>query len=227
MRLGWIRRVAAATALTLCLGLAAGDGAALGLSVPVVDSALGAGPTSPAGSSLPSTSNLPVDPAPLLSSVTSTPVQPVGPTGPSGPAGVTTSPSAPAATQASASTAGTGRVQSRGTVRNLVNGDRSSTPPRSVSPTGDSGRRPARRARTRSAAHRGSTSKGPNFGPFSTSQFDHLGRVLGSSPPQSNFFGGFASSRTGSANWAPPLLTLMLLIGLGGFARVAVTARRS
>jgi hypothetical protein len=230
MRLGWIRRGAAATALTLGLGLVVGDGAALGVALPTVDSALGSGSTLSGTTDLPSTSGLPIDPTPLVSSVPVAPVQSTGPTGPSGPQGATASQVANptgsvGTTQASASTVRKGKVQGRGgTARNVVNGDRSS--PAGVSSAAGSLVGRVKRAGRNRSSRRNPTSKSNAFQFFHPSQFDHLGRVIGSGPTPSRFLGGFASSRTGNANWAPPLLTVMLLIGIGGFLRVALPPPR-
>jgi hypothetical protein len=230
MHLGWwFRRIAAATAVVLSLGLAAGDGAALGVELPSVDPALGAETTLPGVSDLPSTSVLPIDPAQPIgptvpaTPITSTPPAPAGPSGPSGsvsPSGSTTSAQAAASRR-------NGNLQSIGRGRNVVNGDRSPTPGASgadaqrVRSSAAGGRRDSPRSR----GQRLSPSS-PGFQIFHPSPLENLGRVLAphASPPR--FLGGFSASATGGAGWAPPLLTIMLLIGLGGFLRVAMSTSR-
>jgi hypothetical protein len=230
MHLGWwIRRTAAATALTLGLGLVVLNGAAFGLALPTVDPALGSETTLPSTSDLPSTSSLPVNPQQLIGpTVPETPVTsaPTGPTGPSGPAGASASGSG-SSTQAQASSARLrqGKVSSTGRLRNVINGDSGSTSTASGAPA-QRGRRATASSRQAKSHRRGLSSTGPGFQLFHPSQLDHLGRILGQQAAPTRLLGRFSASATGRADWAPPLLTIMLLIGLGGFLRVAMPAPR-
>jgi hypothetical protein len=233
MHLGWwFRRIAAATVLTLCVGLVALNGSALGLELPTVDPALGSGTSLPGTSTLPSTSGLAIDPQQLIAPtvpVTSVTPAPAGPTGPSGPAGATAGSTAGSSTGAVAtlSRLHKGNLASSGRLRNLISGDNASSPNASGNAAGA---RRVRRAST-SGRHAGSRSRGRSssnsgFQLFHPSQLDHLGRIIGQQTSPAGFVGRFSPSATGRADWAPPLLTVMLLIGLGGFLRVALPAPR-
>lgn len=229
MHLGWwFRCIVRATVLTLGLGLIAGGGTASGLVLPTADPALASQTALPGSSGLPSTSALPVDPQKLIGSTAPVPVstQP-GPTGPSGPAGAAASPTT-ADPQATLSRAHKDSLQSLGRgVRNFnpgagASGSHGSDP-------GIRGTRHVAGSRGRKdRLHRGHGSSGAHLSLFHPSRFDHLGPIL-PLPDQASrggLLGGFASSATGRADWAPPLLTIMLLIGLGGFLRVATSRRR-
>jgi hypothetical protein len=221
------RRVAAAMVLTLGLGLFAGDGAALGLELPSVDPALGE-TTSPVTSALPSTRSLPVDPQAIAPAVTPNAVSSItpAPAGPSGPSGPSVTPSN-SYTGAGASISRLRRrnLGSIGRARNLVNGDRSSVADASGSKASVL-RRARASGRHRTARQHRAAPKANPFQAFQPSQFQRLGRIIGRHGTSTPFLGGFSASATGTANWAPPLLMIMLLIGLGGFVRLAKPASR-
>jgi hypothetical protein len=230
MHLGrWFRRIAAATVLTLGLGLAAGDGTALGLELPATEPALGA-ELLPGTPELPPTPVVPIDPGQLIGpTVPSTPIAPPGPTGPSGPSGSSAGP-ARSATDAQASVTRTRRsnLQSIGrTVRNVVNGDRASTPGAAVAGAQRARRAAARtRQRDRARGNRELSSSSPGFEVFHPSSLERLGEAFGGQASPQRLLGGFSASATGGAEWAPPLLTILFLIGLVGFLRVAISAPR-
>ena len=229
MHLGWwIRRIAAATLLTFGMGLAVLSGAAVGLELPTVDPALG-DTTLPGTSGLPSTTDLPIDPQKLISpAVPETPITPPpsGPTGPTGAAGPSVTPSGSSAAQATIARRNRGNLSSSGRQRNVVNGDRGtassaqSAPGQRVHRARASGRRNGRHR------SRGASPSSPTFPLFGRSRFDRLGPITAPEAGPAGFFGRFSPSATGRANWAPPLLTIMFLIGLGGFLRVAMPASR-
>jgi hypothetical protein len=224
----WFRRIAAATVLTLGLGLIAGGGTAFGLALPAVDPALASDTTLPGTSSLPSTSTLPIDPQQAIgATIPATPISPTqpSPTGPSGPSGAVASPTPSSGAQATVSGAHKGSLQSIGRgVRSFGTGNPASRASGSA-PAAHGSRRAAslRRKRPRRSGH---TPSGAGFQLFHPSQLDHLGRILPRPTSPTSFLGGFSTSATGRADWAPPLLTIMLLIGLGGFLRVAMSAQR-
>jgi hypothetical protein len=229
MHLGrWFRRIAAAMVLTLGLGLAAGDGTALGLELPATEPALGA-EALPGTPELPPTPVVPIDPRQLIGpTVPPTAISPPGPTGPSGPSGSPAAPSGSATgAQSSVSRTRRGNLQSTGrTVRNVVNGDRASTPGAAAAGAKRARRAPAR-TRERGEPQRQELSPSSRgFQVFHPSSLEHLGEVLAGQASPPRFLGGFSASATGSADWAPPLLTILFLIGLGGFLRVAISAPR-
>jgi hypothetical protein len=231
MHRGGLRRIAAATALGLAMTMAASDVPALGVGLPAplsvsADPALGAGPAIASTPTIPSTSVLP--PAPQILPPTTLPPAPPPLAAPPQ-QGSVAAPPGPLGGQSAASPGSKPHIAStRGRVLGRT---------RSAGEPG-SGGRPKEASEVRSytdrehrvrdrARRRAIRPDSPGFRLFHPSQLARLGEIVGQDTlPSARFLGGYSGSATRIASWAPQLLTIMLLIGFGGFLKAARFPRR-